>query len=182
MNSTVKILIVLILGFILICPGCRKKEERRYLTREEKEEQEEMLIRINKYLVKKDAELIASYVKRRGWNMEVTETGLFYEIYDEGSGINTEVGDDVIIEYSLSLLDGTICYNSDVSGPKEFTLGRNREESGLEQGLLMMREGGKARFILPPHLAHGLLGDEKMIPPRSIIVYDVELTDVIQRN
>jgi FKBP-type peptidyl-prolyl cis-trans isomerase len=57
-------------------------------------------------------------------------------------------------------------------------LGHSTEESGLEQGILMMQEGDKARFILPPHLAHGLLGDENMIPARSIIVYEVELLDI----
>ncbi len=41
----------------------------------------------------------------------------------------------------------------------------------------MMREGEKARFIIPPHLAYGLLGDEKQIPARSIIVYEVELLE-----
>jgi FKBP-type peptidyl-prolyl cis-trans isomerase len=48
-------------------------------------------------------------------------------------------------------------------------------ESGLEEGILLLREGDKAKFILPPHLAHGLLGDDNKIPARSIIVYDLEL-------
>ena len=41
-----------------------------------------------------------------------------------------------------------------------------------------MRAGDKARFIIPPHLAYGLLGDENRIPARSIIIYQVELVDV----
>ena len=38
-----------------------------------------------------------------------------------------------------------------------------------------MHEGDKARFIMPPHLAHGLLGDNHKIPARAIIIYEVEL-------
>jgi FKBP-type peptidyl-prolyl cis-trans isomerase len=45
----------------------------------------------------------------------------------------------------------------------------------------MLREGDKARFILPPHIAHGLLGDENRIPPRSVIVYEVELLNISDR-
>jgi FKBP-type peptidyl-prolyl cis-trans isomerase len=41
-----------------------------------------------------------------------------------------------------------------------------------------MKPGQKGKFILPPHLAYGLLGDEKMIPSRSIIVYDIEMLKV----
>jgi FKBP-type peptidyl-prolyl cis-trans isomerase len=41
-----------------------------------------------------------------------------------------------------------------------------------------MHVGDKARLILPPHLAHGLLGDENRIPARSIIVYEIELLDI----
>jgi FKBP-type peptidyl-prolyl cis-trans isomerase len=103
---------------------------------------------------------------------------LFYQIYEHGSGEAASTGKFVTINYLVSLLDGTICYNSDDSGSKKFIIGRSNEESGLEQGVLMMRVGDKARFIMPPHLAHGLLGDENKIPPRSIIVYEVELVEI----
>jgi FKBP-type peptidyl-prolyl cis-trans isomerase len=75
----------------------------------------------------------------------------------------------------VSLLDGTECYNSDREGPKIFTIGRGGVESGLEEGILLMKEGSRAKFIMPPYLAHGLPGDGKRIPARAIIVYDVEL-------
>ena len=51
-------------------------------------------------------------------------------------------------------------------------------ESGLEEGILLMKTGGKAKFILPPHLAYGLPGDGKKIPARAILVYDVELLSI----
>ena len=170
-------LIALVYSILLACCGCKqgKPEQGEQVPTED---QDEMLVRINKYLVRKDVELIESYAKRRGWNIKQTESGLFYEIYEEGSGDSARDGRLVTIDYTLSLLDGTICYSSDESGPKTFRLGRSREESGLEQGLLMMRVGDKAHLILPPHLAYGLLGDEERIPARSIIVYDVELVKV----
>jgi len=141
-------------------------------------EEKEMLMRVNKFLIQKDIELINSYAVRRGWEMQVTETGLFYEIYEKTEGDLVEEGMNIRIDYKLSLLDGTICYTSDKDGIKEFLVGKSHEVSGLEQGVELMREGEKARFIIPPHLAYGLLGDEKRIPARSIIVYEVELLKV----
>lgn len=141
------------------------------------EEEKEMLLRVNKFLVQKDIELIGSYAARHGWEMEVTGSGLFYEIYERCDGTRAENGMKVRIDYRLSLLDGTLCYSSEQDGAKEFLLGKSFEISGLELGVAMMREGEKARFIIPPHLAYGLLGDEKRIPARSIIVYEVELLE-----
>ena len=51
-------------------------------------------------------------------------------------------------------------------------------ETGLHEGIKYMKVGEKAKMILPSHLAHGLIGDSKKIPPRSTIVYDIELLDL----
>ena len=59
-----------------------------------------------------------------------------------------------------------------------FKVGFGGVESGLEEGVLLLRTGDKARFIMPPHLAHGLIGDGDCIPMRAIIIYDVELVRV----
>ena len=74
------------------------------------------------------------------------------------------------------MLDGSLCYSSDSLGPSTFRV--DRAISGLEEGMLKLRVGDKARFIMPPYLAHGLIGDENRIPSRAIIIYDVELLDV----
>ncbi len=138
-------------------------------------EDKEKLLEVNKILVKKDAEKIAAYAERHGWEMTETETGLWYMIYHNGRGGRAQSGMAATIEYQISLLDGTACYSSDNSGPRQFKIGQGGVESGLEEGILFMHEGDKARFIMPPHLAHGLLGDEHKIPARAIIVYEVEL-------
>lgn len=175
MNHFLKYLFI---SFILIVFITCKNEETKKLSDKEIREQKEIMVRVNKYLIKKDVELIESYIERRGWEMEVTESGLFYQIYEHGDGEAAVSGKYATINYIVSLLDGTVCYHSDDSGPKKFLIGRSNEESGLEQGVLMMHVGDKARFIMPPHLAHGLLGDEDRIPPRSIIVYEVELLEI----
>ncbi len=135
----------------------------------------ENLIRINKYLVGKDTDMIKGYLKRHDWVMQTTKTGLWYMIYERGNGDSVRSGKVVTIKYKTYLLDGTLCYSSDSLGPKKFRVGKGEVENGLDEGIKFLRVGDKARYILPPHLAHGLIGDENKIPPRAIIVYDLEL-------
>jgi len=163
---------------VLLLNSCNQKQpvDKRPVMSEQ--ETEEMLLRVNKFLVDKDLELMHSYAQQKEWNMEVSETGLFYEIFEKTDNNKVEQGDLISIDYKVSLLDGSVCYSSDKDGPREFRLGKSQEISGLEQGIALMREGEKARFIIPPHLAYGLIGDEERIPARAIIVYMVELSEI----
>jgi FKBP-type peptidyl-prolyl cis-trans isomerase FkpA len=79
------------------------------------------------------------------------------------------------VNYKISLLDGTICYSSDTTGAKEFTIEQDDVDSGLHEGIQYMHVGDKATLILPSHLAHGLVGDQSRIPPRASVMYELEL-------
>lgn len=165
-----------ILIFIVIFISCNsdKGEGRKTVFKHSKESLQE----VNKILVEKDAEVINSFVERRGWEMQVSETGLWYMIYENGNGVNIKKDDYITFNYEVKLIDGTSCYSSDSLGVKSFVVGKGGVEAGLEEGVLMLQKGSKARFIMPPHLAHGLLGDENMIPARAIIIYDVEILEI----
>ena len=136
----------------------------------------EILMRVNRELVEEDSQVIKEFVEKQNWEMNTSETGLWYMIYNDGSGEKATIGKTVTIEYTLSLLNEEICYSTDERGPVTFMLGYNDEyESGLQEALQMMRAGDWARLILPPHLAHGLLGDLECIPKRAAVVYEVKL-------
>ncbi len=141
----------------------------------------EDLLRANRFLAGKDMELIEAYVKRRNWDIEFSETGLGYQIFEHGNGTKIEKGRTITMEYKLSLLDGRICYSSDNDGPRSFRVGQGGVEAGLEEGVLMMREGDRARFVLPSFLAHGLIGDQNRIPPRAVLIYEIEITNVSEK-
>ena len=168
--------------FILVISSCRRYTTQQPVQdRSEFERQkQEILIRVNREMVEEDAKEIESFVRNKGWQMKTTETGLWYMIYQNGQGEKAATGKIVTLEYTLSLLDSTICYSSQQSEPKIFRLGRGGigVESGLEEGVLLMRVGDKARLIMPPYLAHGLIGDGYCIPGRAIILYDLELIKV----
>jgi len=157
--------------------GCKHDDKR--LTRRDVSVAKNKLARINRVLVDQDRTLIEGYIKRHNLEgLKESGTGLFYLIWGEPKGDLIQTGNVVEYSYQITLLDGTLCYQSEKDSPKTFRVGQGGVESGLEQAVLMMRKGQKGKFILPPHLAYGLLGDEKMIPSRSIIVYDIEMLNV----
>lgn len=135
----------------------------------------ERMVKLNQYLLKEEVATIKAYIGRRKWKMQQTGSGLWFEILNHGDGESIKEGQKIKIKYQLELIDGTICYSSDSTGIKEVSIGKGTVESGLEEGILLMSKKGKARFILPAHLAYGMAGDGKCIPPRSSIVYHVEV-------
>lgn len=163
------------MALLFLLAACKNKapEEKK-----PRPDQQETLMRINKYLVKKDADAIKGYIRRHGWNMQETKAGLWYEVTANGSGQKAETGKTATLNYKISLLNGKLCYSSDSLGAKSFLIGKGGVEPGLELGILMLREGDKARFIMPPHLAYGLMGDENKIPARATIVYEVHLLKI----
>jgi FKBP-type peptidyl-prolyl cis-trans isomerase FkpA len=139
---------------------------------------EESFVKINRYLLKRHQDQISAYAKRKSWNMQSTETGLWYEVLREGNGAKASKGKIISLHYTVSLLDGTICDSSDQSSPKSFRIGQGGVEAGLEEGVLLLREGDKARLIMPPHMAHGNFGDRDKIPPGAILIYEIEILSI----
>ena len=162
----------ILIALAAVAAGCNKTDQKGVPM------SKESLIRANKGLVTIDKERIEAFAERHQWEMSTTETGLWYQIYEHGTGDSARNGLIASLKYTISLLDGTLCYTSDSTGEKTFLIGQGGVESGLEEGILLMRCGDKARFIMPPHLAHGLPGDNDKIPPRSTIVYQVELLNL----
>jgi FKBP-type peptidyl-prolyl cis-trans isomerase len=132
---------------------------------------------MNRFLIKKDREIILNYIERKGLVMQESPTGLWYQILNEGNGTFFKDNSHITLEFECKLLDGSECYSSKNSGPKEVVLGRSNMESGLNEGLRLLKPGAEAIFILPPYMAFGLPGDGKKIPPRSIIVYEIKIKE-----
>ena len=138
----------------------------------------EHLINANKIMVKDESKEIEDFIIRHNWKMTTTGTGLRYEIYQHGNGRKAEPDKYVTISYSVYLLDGTLCYSYEPSKPLIIALGHNEQTHGLEEGVLKMQEGDKARLIVPYHLGYGVLGDDNKIPGQSSLYYDITLIKV----
>lgn len=136
------------------------------------------LVNYNRGVVLTEDQQISDFIARYGWKMTKTSTGLRYLIYKKGNGSKGQKGKVAVISYNSRLLNGNLCYSSDKNGLKEFKIGYGGVESGVEEGILLMHVGDRAKFILPSHLAFGLLGDQNRIPQQAALVYDIELVTI----
>lgn len=135
----------------------------------------EPLIKANQQITEDEKTDIDNFVKRKGWPMTKTGTGLQYSIYEKGKGEPVKTGDLVTVDFEITLLDGTLCYTSEETGSEEFVVDHDNVESGLHEAIKYLRVGDKAKIIIPSHLAFGLTGDSDKIPPLSPIVYDLSV-------
>ncbi len=142
------------------------------------ENYEDQLIDANKKAISTERQQIVDFVKRHQWKLKETGTGLLYSVYEKGAGRKAAEGDRAVMDYTVALISGTEIYSSEDLGPLQFTIGRGGVPSGLEEGILLMREGDHAKFIIPSHLAYGLLGDQDKIPPKATLIYDVKLLEL----
>ena len=97
---------------------------------------------------------------------------------EAGSGVQAKAGDVVSVHYTGMLDDGTVFDSSEGKEPITFVLGQGRVIQGWEQGIALMREGGKATLIIPPELGYGA-GGSGTIPPNATLTFDVELVQVL---
>jgi FKBP-type peptidyl-prolyl cis-trans isomerase/Tetratricopeptide repeat len=108
-----------------------------------------------------------------------TESGLKYIVVKEGKGKKAKVGQAVQVHYTGWLVDGKKFDSSrDRNEPIEFTLGEGQVIKGWDEGIALMRVGGKMRLIIPPELAYGSRAVGDLIPANSTLIFDVELMSV----
>lgn len=110
--------------------------------------------------------------------VQVTESGLQYEIIEEGTGATPETSSTVRVHYEGRLIDGQVFDSSIARGePIEFPV--TGVIAGWTEALQMMKEGAKYRLTIPAELAYGAQGAGAMIKPFSVLVFDVELIAVV---
>jgi FKBP-type peptidyl-prolyl cis-trans isomerase FkpA len=134
----------------------------------------EPLIKANKEVARTENEQIEDFVFRHHWNMQTTITGLRYMVTKKGIGAKAEEGRTVKLDYTLSLLNGDTVYTASKDGPIVFQVGKGQVITGLEEAILLLKVGDQAKFIIPSHLAFGLIGDQKKIRQKASLVYDIE--------
>ena len=110
---------------------------------------------------------------------EQTESGLRYKQIQAGSGKPAVKGKKVAVHYEGSLANGQVFDSSYArKEPIEFTLGTGQVISGWDEGISLLKEGEKARFVIPSDLAYGSRGAGGVIPPDATLIFDVELVSV----
>ncbi len=138
--------------------------------RDELEKEQEAIAREG---MKESKEYLAENKKRKG--VKTTASGLQYEVLQKGNGEKPDKNDTVAVTYTGMLTDSTVFDQSPPDETSIFPL--DRIITGLREGVLMMREGAKYRFYVPPQLAYGEEGAPPIIPPNAVLIFELELVE-----
>lgn len=106
-----------------------------------------------------------------------TPSGLKYVVLKEGSGDKSpKYGQNVTVHYQGTFLNGKIFDSSILRGePATFKIGQVIE--GWNEALQTMKKGEKRTLIIPYQLGYGIHGYPGVIPPKTTLIFDVELLD-----
>ena len=119
---------------------------------------------------------LAENAKKPGVN--VTASGLQYEVINEGTGRQPKATDTVRCHYEGTLLDGSV-FDSSYRRNEPCDFGLNQVIKGWTEGVQLMKEGAKYRFFIPYNLAYGERGAGSDIPPYAALIFVVELIKVL---
>ena len=108
------------------------------------------------------------------------ENGLIVEELIVGDGDEAQDYNKVVVNYTGTLLYGSIFDSSLKPGrtPFTFTLGAGSVIKGWDQGVKGMRVGGKRKLTIPPDLGYGDNGAGNVIPPGATLIFEVELLEI----
>jgi len=111
-------------------------------------------------------------------NIITTESGLQYEVIEEGDGRSVEPLDRVKVDYHGTLMNGNV-FDSSVKKDEPATFNVTNVVPGFKEGLLLMQEGAKYRLYIPPSLGYGERGSPN-IGPNQALIFDLTLHQVIK--
>ncbi len=122
------------------------------------------------------------FLGRNGGRGEVVtlDSGLQYEVLAAGSGgASPSAADGVVAHYHGTLIDGTVFDSSvDRGEPARFML--SQVIPGWTEALQLMSVGDRWRLFIPAEMAYGESSPTPAIPPNSVLIFDVELLEIVQ--
>lgn len=132
--------------------------------------------RRNKENLKEGQEFLAE--NKKDDEVSVTESGLQYQVIEEGSGISPDPNDTVRVHYIGKTIDGET-FDSSVDRGKPASFPVNGVIPGWTEGLQLMKEGAKYKFFIPTDLAYGTrVRPGGKIEPNEALIFEVELLEV----
>ncbi len=111
--------------------------------------------------------------------VNVTESGLQYEVVREGDGIVATPKDRVKCTYHGTLIDGTV-FDSSVERGDTATFRVTGVIKGWTEALQLMPEGSKWRLYIPSELAYGERGSGEKIGGNATLIFDIDLVEVME--
>ena len=134
-----------------------------------------------KALLAENKDAAAAFLKKnkKEKGVKVTESGLQYKVITEGKGDKPSATDTVKVHYKGTLLDGTE-FDSSYKRNEPATFKANQVIPGWTEALQLMSPGSKYALYLSPELAYGDRGAPPAIGPGSLLLFEVELVEIVK--
>lgn len=126
--------------------------------------------------MRKEATFLRDNKDRDG--IKVTPSGLQYEIIKPGKGKKPSAQSQVKVHYRGQLLSGKT-FDSSFARGKPAVFGVNQVIAGWTEALQMMQEGATWKLYIPSKLGYGARGAGLTIGPNELLIFDVELIEVL---
>ena len=107
-----------------------------------------------------------------------TSSGLQYRIMNEGSGEDSPGPESVVSVHYRGKLTNGLEFDSSYKRNQPASFPVNGVIGGWTEALQLMKEGDKWELIIPPDLGYGSKGAGNIIPPDSILIFEVELIEI----
>lgn len=121
-----------------------------------------------------------NFIKAHYPNSQKTPSGLHYLIIKESKGKQAKVGDTIKAHYDLKLADQKMIGSSRGKQPIEVEVGAGKLIKAWNEIIPQMRIGERRIIIVPHQLGYGQAGVPGFIPPKAILIFDIELLDIIK--
>lgn len=120
---------------------------------------------------------IVAYCNTNGLFATKDTSGIYYQVIDAGSDEVPTLNSKVSVTYVAKFLDGTVIDEAYATTP--ITNPLNILIRGWQIGLQLIGKGGHIKMVVPSALCYGCNGVPGVIPPNSIIYFDIQLEDVL---
>ncbi len=129
-----------------------------------------------------DDKLIQDYLTKNNLKTQKTASGLYYIITPSGSTEKPTQGQQITLNYTGMLLDGTkFDSNTDPAfghvAPFQYKYNVDKMIKGWDEGVDMMHKGDKIKIIMPSYLGYGAQGRPPKIPQNAPLMFEMELVD-----
>jgi gliding motility-associated peptidyl-prolyl isomerase len=170
---------------VLICFGCSENEARRPVNPRPSSTLLSETVGTSKVLNALEVKEIEAYINKDTTQIyEVSKNGFWY-LYLNKVAQNTPLpkfGDEVLFEYNITDLQGTIIYGKAALGIKNYRVDKEDFISGLQKGIKLMKVGETVTFVIPSYHAFGIAGDGNKIEVNQTIKSTVTLLNIKKKK
>lgn len=131
----------------------------------------------------KEEKDIEAFLAANKINAQKTPKGAYVEVFNSGSGMQADSGKFVSVKYKVSSFAGKI-FDTNIDGsfnhtePYQFPVGKSSVIPGLDEGIRLLKKGGKAKIFVPAVLGYGPNPVTEGGKPYENIIFEIEVVDV----